>query len=374
VTPSDVSALRTLNAMHAFDPVPLRGYRTSFYLPFEEMTGAKTESKLGTDIANGQRVAVVGPIGCGKSSLIEYVLATRSTDLAPIWISAAHEGEGTLTDPPEFARHLIRQIVGWATETRQMSREEREAHLAASSRVHASRASTRKTTLSLKLALGWLEPGISDEVTETLANPEVERSRGDYVGSLDRLIELIHDDLRRTPVLVIDDTDLWLRFDGEVRERVLNAFFLDTARMLAERNWAIVFGVHPEYCALAAFRTASQNGWLSTEVSVPELTSPDSIAALLDLRVRTCLDAATEAEMLEEGVPPELFADVAALGADDVFESGYEDVLFAAYRQADANLRIVLTVAQHALQDTFALGEARVSAAALREASLRLAL
>jgi hypothetical protein len=373
VTRSDVSALRTLNAMHAFDPVPLRGCRTSFYLPFEEMTGAKTESKLGTDIVNGQRVAVIGPIGCGKSSLIEYVLATRA-DLAPIWISAAHEGEDTLTDPPEFARHLIRQIVGWATETRQMSREEREAHLAASSRVYASKASTRKTTLSLKLALGWLEPGISDEVTETLADPEVERSRGDYVDSLDRLIELIHDDLRRTPVLVIDDTDLWLRFDGEVRERVLNAFFLDTARMLAERNWAIVFGVHPEYCALAAFRTASRNGWLSSEVSVPELKSPDSIAALLDLRVRRCLDAATEAEMLEEGVPPELFADVTALGAADVFESAYEDVLFAAYRRADANLRIVLTVAQHALQDTLALGEATVSAAALREASLRLAL
>ncbi len=61
----------------------------------------------------------------------------------------------------------------------------------------------RSTTLAF--ALKWIEPRWSREIEQTLADPEIERARGDFIASLDRLIELIHEDLDRKPVLIIDD-------------------------------------------------------------------------------------------------------------------------------------------------------------------------
>jgi hypothetical protein len=60
---------------------------------------------------------------------------------------------------------------------------------------------------SLKLELGWLEPAIGPEVEETVADPAVERSRGEFIASLGRLVELIHQGLERVPIVIIDDSD-----------------------------------------------------------------------------------------------------------------------------------------------------------------------
>src|SRR5207249_3625923 len=156
--------------------------------------------------------------------------------------------------------HLIREIIGWARDIKAMSNEERNAFLADTSAVLPARSRSHKQSFSLKMAL-WLEPSMSDEVEETLADPEIERNRGDWVDSLDRLVELINEDMRRVPVVIIDDSDRWLRLESNDRDNLLNAFFSDTCRMLAERNWAVVMAIHPEYCAAGSFREALQNGW-----------------------------------------------------------------------------------------------------------------
>jgi hypothetical protein len=364
--------LEILDATHAFDPVALPGQRTLLYVPFEQLLAGRHESRLQNEIANTQRVALIGPIGCGKSSMVEYVLDQAGDQFAPIWVSAGHEGEETLKDPPEFARHLIREIVGWSRDAGQMTNEERRQFLLETSSTLGGRVTARKQTLSLKLAMTWIEPGWSREVEETLGDPEVERNRGDYIASLDQLVDLIHQDLGRTPVVVIDDSDRWLRLPTRDQEALLEAFFADTCRMLAERNWSIVMAVHPEYCGAPAFRAASANGYLNVQLEVPRIDQPEGIRTLLERRFDSVVTNAEEQQLLELGVDPEVLPEARGASVDDVFEAGYEALLLEYYEASDRNLRAVLTVTQQALQETINLDEAIVTNAAIRDAALSL--
>jgi hypothetical protein len=363
--------LQKLDARHAFDPVALPGYRTLLYVPFERLLGGRHESRLRSELENGQRVALVGPIGSGKSSLVEFAMEEGSERFAPIWISAAHEGQQTLTDPPEFARHLIRQIVGWARDAQQLGEEESRSILLETTRTLPRRTASRRQTVSLKLALNWLEPGWSREVEQTLADPEIARNRGDFVASLGRLVDLIHEDLGRTPVVIIDDSDRWLSLGEARRDELIEKFFTDTARTLAEINWSIVMAIHPEYCATPAFRSALANGLFNVQLDVPRLARPESLRELLDARIQTVAAGVAEEEQLEAGRETDELP--LAASVDDVFESGFESVLLDYYEANDLNLRAVLTVAHQALQETINLGEALVTTSALREVGLALA-
>jgi hypothetical protein len=304
--------------------------------------------------------------------MVEYVLGQGGDDFAPIWVSAGHEGERTLKDPPEFARHLIREIVGWARDAGQMSEDGRREFLLETSSTLGSRSMARKQTLSLKLAVSWIEPGWSNEVEETLGDPEVERNRGDYIASLDRLVTLIQEDLGRTPVVIIDDSDRWLRLPNGDRDALLEAFFADTCRMLAERNWSIVMAVHPEYCAAPAFRDASANGFLNVQLDVARISRPESIRTLLERRFDAVVASAEEQQLFELGLDPRDLPEAGQASVDDVFEDGYEALLLEHYDASDSNLRAVLTVTQQALQETINLDEAVITNAAIRDAALSL--
>ena len=316
----------------------------------------------------------MGPIGSGKSSLIEYVFGQGDDDLAPIWVEAAHQDESVLTDPPEFARNLIRAIVGWAREAGAMDEGDRRAFLEQTSRTLPNRTQSSKQSSSFKLALRWIGPEWAREVAETMADPEIERGREDFIASLDRLVDLIVEDLGRTPVVVIDDSDRWLRLESGRRDPLLTAFFTDTCRMLAERNWVLVMAIHPEYCATAAFRTAAANGYFNVQLGVPMIDRSEAIRAIFDARIRTLSNALAETNLLEAGISAADIDGVRTASVDDVFEPGFETILFEFYAANEGNLRTVLTVAQQATQEAIGLGESMVSAASVREATLALAL
>ena len=142
--PPDPQLLPRLVEFHAFDPMPLPGARSQLYLPFEEPVGNKIESVLRANAREVQRTAVVGPIGCGKSSLIEFTIQSLGEDFAPIWVSAAHEDDRTVQQPSEFARHIIRMIVGWAREVNQMHPGQRDAFLSQTSRSLPARTSIER--------------------------------------------------------------------------------------------------------------------------------------------------------------------------------------------------------------------------------------
>jgi hypothetical protein len=362
--------LAVLHRRQVFAPVAQPGYRSHLYVPFEELVGGRHESRLDDAFRATQRVAVVGPIGSGKSSLIEYVTTVGADALAPIWISVNHEADEILRDPPEFARHLIVEVVRWARDSRAMGEEQRRTILAETTPTLPTTTRTHRQDFSLKLALGWLEPAIGDEVEETVADPAVERARGEFIASLDRLVDLIREDLGRIPILLIDDSDRWLRLGGQVRDALLEGFFADTCRMLAERNWAVAMAVHPDYCATRAYREAAGNGYFTVQHEMPELEAPDALRQLFAVRIQSVAEAENEFVALEEGVHP---VPPIAVSADDVFEEGFDVLLHDYYEARERNLRAVLTVAQQALLEAVGLGEERITLASLREAALGLA-
>jgi hypothetical protein len=223
-------------------------------------------------------------------------------------------------------------------------------------------------TIGVKLALKWIEPSWSREIEETLADPEVARSRSDFVDSLDRLVELIYQQ-GRTPVVVIDDSDRFLRKKSSARAEVLEPFFRETCRMLAERNWGIVLAVNPEYCTSASFRLALTEGFVNNQFDVPRLPEPCSLHALINARItRRAQESQTDAEFRASG-DADSFADASA---SDVFEDGFEEILFERYTRAEGNLRAVLTVADQALRETIALSESRITNTALQQTILAL--
>ena len=368
---SGAELLVVLHRRQAFAPVAQPGYRTHLYVPFEELVGGRHESAIREAFENTQRVALIGPIGSGKSSLIEYVTTTDAAHCAPIWISVGHESDDMLRDPPEFARHLIREVVRWARETQAMPEEERRAVLAETTPTLPTRTRTHTQDFSLKLALGWLEPSIGREVQETVADPAVDRSRADFIASLDRLVELVREDLQRVPVLIIDDSDRWLRLDGNMRDTLLDGFFTDTCRMLAERNWAVTMAIHPDYCSTSGFRNAARNGYFTTNVAMPALDNSEALRRLFAARIQSVAEAENEFAALEEGVHP---IPPITVVETDVFEDGFDALLHEYYQASDQNIRAVLTVAQQALMETVGMGEEIVTTASLREAALALTI
>jgi hypothetical protein len=332
--------------------------------------GGGSETWLTEAFQTTQRVALIGPIGSGKSSMIEYVTKRHTDVFAPFWISVGHESGEMLCDPPEFARNLIRDVVRWARDSRAMSADERQAVLAETTPTLPTTTRSHKQDFSLKMALGWLEPAMGETVEETVADPAVDRSRDDFIDSLDRLVDLVRVDLQRVPVLILDDSDRWLRLEGRVREGLLDGFFSDTCRMLSERNWAVVMAIHPEYCSNDQFRAAARNGYFTNQRQMPEIDSSDGIRRLFQARIQSVAEAANELVAYEEGIYP---IPPVVVTTADVFEEGFEVALYDYYQASDRNVRAVLTVAQQALQEILGMNEELVTVAALREAALALA-
>ena len=170
--------------------------------------------------------------------------------------------------------------------------------------------------------------------------------------------------------MIIDDSDRWLRLDGEVRDSLLDGFFVDTCRMLAERNWAVAMAIHPDYCATRGYRQGAGNGYFTIQHGMPQLETPAALRQLFAVRIQSVAEAENEYRALEEGVDPIPSITVEVV---DVFEEGFDALLHEYYEASGQNLRAVLTVAQQALLETVGLGEELVSIASLRDAALGLA-
>jgi hypothetical protein len=352
--------LRALDARRVLESMPLPGTRSDLFVPFGRLAGVGVEETVRPSLADLRRIALVGAVGSGKSSLLEYVLLTTADPLAPLWVSAGHEGERTLTDPTEFARHVIRQIVRWAAPLGRMTTTEERAALVSTSAKQPSATTATSQAIGLKIAAGWLEPSWSREVVNTLVDPEVERSRSDFVDSLRDLVELIHAWGLR-PILIIDDFDIWVSTAVGGDESKIGMFFEQTCRMLAELNWGVVVSVQPEYCGLPSFVAAREQRYLNERIELPQLDA-SALRKIFDERVIHAVTS--ENELATATGKPERLA---ASSAYDVFEPGFEHVLHGRYR-LDWNIRPVLGIAETALRNAIAEGDELVSIAALRAA------
>src|SRR5437870_3248636 len=107
--------LRRIVQTHVLNPTPVGDEMTDYYVPFDELFGkAVAEQPLRAAVEGGRRLAVVGPSGIGKSSLIDWVLGAPDDAFAAIRVPVSVERDETVTDPIAFAQHVIRTVSKYA--------------------------------------------------------------------------------------------------------------------------------------------------------------------------------------------------------------------------------------------------------------------
>lgn len=317
--------LLALQRAHAFDPVPLRAGVHSQHVPFDTLTGtATTEVELARGVRGIERVAVAGRTGVGKTSLIGYVCAELSNEVAPLRIPVDAEDDETVTDPGAFCRHLIRTLARHLADARQVDPKTRAELLAGTAtRVGLSKKSVRKSGIGLPKWMFNLD--LAGDV-ESVATVDVDRSAAEHIAQARDIVGAIAArDL--VPVLVIDDSDAWLATAVGDRTSVIAPFFGRVIRVLAEELTAgIVVAVHDRYFELNAFPRG--RGFLEQVIHVPGLPDVGAVAAILEART----------------------GEAAEVPVEDVLTEGGIAALHDGYQLVDGNIRSMLLVAHTALQ------------------------
>ena len=218
----------------AFDPTPLPEDLAALHVPFDRLLeGERVEQRLHDAARAVERIAVVGAMGAGKSSVLSYTL-TPARGFAALPISVAPESDDTVTDPGGFAQHVVRVISTWAAEVEMLSGEQRDELLRAVADSHALPSRAKQTHAGIALQLPWLVKGeVARDIRRELEPAtELARSAVEHLDALKRLARLIRA-IELEPLLVIDDSDRWLR-RGEPRGEIVGAFFGRVVRELAE--------------------------------------------------------------------------------------------------------------------------------------------
>lgn len=346
-------ALRAVDESRALEPTKRFDELSLYHVPFDQLNGGNaTEAALTRMVANEGCVAVIGPSGSGKSSLIAAVLGPLAFNLpehvVPMRVPVATESDETVTDPAAMARHLVRYVTQWSSAER-LSPAEQEFFRRGAAEV-TRRAGVRKVReyhVGLPLWLGNAE--VARQVHTTGDEYQESASGADALEYLKRLVDLFlsHD---LFPVFVFDDSDTWLRIPGLDRTAVASAFFMRTVRMITkELPSGLVMAVHDDYLGLEGYQEASK--WLSGETHVPRLAdSGPAIESILRERLK-----------------------VAGVGfpIDDLVEP--EAVAHLANRyNGEGTIRDVLQIAQRALQHALSDGTDRITGQLIEQAIAEL--
>jgi hypothetical protein len=345
--------LRAVDESRAFEPTKRFDELSLYHVAFDRLNGGNdTEAALTRMVANEGRVAVIGPSGSGKSSLISAVLGPLAFDLpervVPLRVPVATESDETVTDPAAMARHLVHYVTQWSSAERlSLAEQEFFRRGAAEATRRAGVRKVREYHVGLPLWLGNAE--VARQVHTTGDEYQASASGADALEYLRRLVDLFfsHD---LFPVFVFDDSDTWLRIPGLDRTAVATAFFVRTVRMITkELRSGLVMAVHDDYLDLAGYQEASK--WLSGELHIPRLTdSGPAIQSILTER----LEVAEISSPIEDLVQPEAV------------------VHLANRYNGEGTIRDVLQIAQRALQHALSDGTEMITGQLIEQAIAEL--
>lgn len=273
--------LRKLQAEHAFDPSPIRHDLGAYHVPFGQLApGTSPEERLIGAARRGERIAIVGRSGCGKSSLIQHVLGPAVPEIAPILVPIFGEPVPTVTSVQAVAGLIIQTLVDHAD----LDDRARTEALGSASTRRVVPSTTRISGLTL--GGGWMNVGVQADVKRQVPpNTDLPRTAQATLEVVHQLLATIQRD-RLMPVLVFDDTDRWLRnVGGTVSHQDLAlAFFGTVLPELRQLPTGIVVAVHTNYLRdtqLPDHLRAS----IEILVNIPELASENALGKVIHSRV-----------------------------------------------------------------------------------------
>lgn len=320
--------LAELRDNYVFESTPQRHHLGALHVPFDQLVGnTRTESRLAGAIRRGERAALVGASGSGKSSVMAHVLGPTAEETAPLVIPLAAMPGSIVDSPSHLVDHLIATVARQATFGAKL---DPAAEL-------ADRSETVTTTNRGGLAAGWgwIKGDLAREVKR---QTEIEHtaSFADKADVLAQVLDAIAGE-GLYPVLVFDDTDRWLSNGGP---DLVRRFFGEGLRWLLELPTGLAVAVHPSY-----FDTTPQAEllqYLDTQINIPRLESPEAIESIYKRRVQQF------AEIEDPNLAPVI--DAAAFSA-----------IHAVY-ELTSSLRRAIHVTHTAVHDALDAGDQQLSA------------
>jgi hypothetical protein len=268
-----VESLAEIVERSAFDSTPRFEDLWRYHVPFDELAGRRSYERVVAAAARrGERIAVIGASGSGKSSLMSFVSGPLEADIAPIRVPVRTESDAVVTNPRAFAQHVLAIVARRSREANQITDRERTELMAdiADRVITRPRQRVVKATFSLPAWLVHFGSLAAEVSSVSSSDAGFDRSGAEVLEQLGRVLELVQR-ARLFPVLVIDDSDGWLRLEGDDidRSQVASQFFRQTPRFLAELPCSVLFGVHNQYRELSGYREAAD--LLSLQVELPIL-------------------------------------------------------------------------------------------------------
>lgn len=327
-----VELLTQLQGAHAFESVPSRQEMADFHVNFDTLTSTTgCETAALSALRRGERIALVGPTGAGKSSVIASVLGPLVEGLAPLPIPVSTAPEA-MSDGSAFVRHVIATVGRWVT----LSQPQAATHAGILAKRSEGRHATNRT-FALHVAPQWLVEGMQQGVelgAELRSATTAEQRTPDEVFDIAREILGIVRDGGHEPVLVLDDTDRWTNINQGQTRAYRDMFFGTIIRTIAEQlRVPMIVAVHPTYLQDQAYLAAA-GGFLDTTITVPRLPTSTGIGMMLARRAALALDLPVDRE---------------ATLVQDIIEQNALNQLFHHYATHEHSVRAVIRVAHASL-------------------------